>query len=51
MELRSADYVEGWLDDPEAFKAGMAAIHGGAASLINAVEPVLSTFDTLPFAA
>ena len=52
MELRSVDYVAGWLDDPDAFKAGMAAIHHGASSLISAVEPALLVADTeLPLAA
>jgi antirestriction protein ArdC len=38
LALRSAEYVAGWLDDPDAFRAGMAAIHHGAASLIDALE-------------
>ena len=38
LSLRSVDYVAGWLDDPEAFRVGMAAIHDGAASLIDAIE-------------
>lgn len=31
LSLRSAAYVAGWLDDPDAVKTGMAAIHDGAA--------------------
>jgi hypothetical protein len=30
--------VAAWLDDPEAFRVGMAAIHDGAASFIDAIE-------------
>jgi hypothetical protein len=51
IELCSVDYVAGWLDDPDAFKAAMAAIHAGAASLIAAIEPTLYDFDRLPLAA
>jgi hypothetical protein len=36
-EIRSVEYVAGWLDDPAAIRVGMAAIHDGAASLINAI--------------
>ena len=37
-EIRSVEYVAGWLDDPEAFRTGMAAIRDSAASLIDAIE-------------
>lgn len=50
MTLRSAQYVASWLDDPEAFRVGMAAIHSGATSLIDAVDAAL-TADALPNAA
>lgn len=39
LSLRSADYVAHWLDDPAAFRAGMAIIHDAAASLIDAITP------------
>jgi hypothetical protein len=42
LSLRSVDYVAGWLDDPEAFRIGMAAIHDGAASLIDEIEAAIS---------
>src|SRR5215213_3333927 len=42
LSLRSVDYVAGWLDDPEAFHLGMAAIHDGAASLIDATEAAMT---------
>ena len=46
MSLRSADYVAGWGHpqghDPEAFRVGMAAIHDGAASLIDAIEAAMT---------
>jgi antirestriction protein ArdC len=42
LSLRSVDYVAGWLDDSEAFRLGMAAIHDGAASLIDAIEEPVS---------
>ena len=42
LSLRSVDYVAGWLDDPDGFKAGMAAIHDGAASLIDSIEALLA---------
>jgi hypothetical protein len=41
LSLRSAAYVACWLDDPDGFKAGMAAIHDGAASPIDAIEALL----------
>jgi hypothetical protein len=42
LSLRSVDYVADWLDDPEAFRVGMAAIHDGAASLIDAIEAAMT---------
>lgn len=39
MELRSVDYVAAGLADSEAFRAGMAAIHFGAASFLSVIEP------------
>ena len=39
------------MDDPEAFKFGMAAIHGGAASLIDANEAALEDAGELELAA
>jgi antirestriction protein ArdC len=51
LELRSAHYVATWLDDPEAFRSGMAAIHDGAAALIDVIESALADADTLPLAA
>ena len=42
LTLRSVDYVAGWLDDPAAFRIGMAAIHDGAASLIDALEAAMT---------
>jgi hypothetical protein len=37
LDRRSTHYVATWLEDPGAFKFGMAAIHDGAASLIDAL--------------
>jgi antirestriction protein ArdC len=51
LELRSAHYVATWLDDPEAFRVGMAAIHDGAAALIDIIESALSDTDALQLAA
>jgi antirestriction protein ArdC len=51
LELRSAHYVATWLDDAETFRAGMAAIHAAAASLIDALEAELTAPDVLPLAA
>jgi antirestriction protein ArdC len=51
MSLRSVDYVAGWLDDPEAFRVGMAAIHDGAASLIDAIEAAMIGAGEFEFAA
>jgi hypothetical protein len=46
LSLRSGDYVAGWGHpqghDPEAFRVGMAAIHDGAASLIDAIESAMT---------
>jgi antirestriction protein ArdC len=42
LALRSTTYVASWLDDPAAFRAGMAAIHDGAAALIDAVDATLA---------
>ena len=41
LSLRSFDDVAGWLDDPAAFRVGMATIHDGAASLIDAIEAAM----------
>jgi hypothetical protein len=49
--LRSVDYVAGWLDDPDDFKAGMGAIHDGAASLIDAIDGKRATIDVNTIAA
>ena len=51
LSLRSVDYVAGWLDDPEAFRVGMAAIHDGAASLIDAIEAAMTDGHKFEFAA
>jgi antirestriction protein ArdC len=51
LSLRSVDYVAGWLDDSDGFKTGMAAIHDGAASLIDAIEALLTDVDEVDFAA
>jgi hypothetical protein len=51
LSLRSVDYVAGWLDDPEAFRVGIAAIHEGAASLIDAIEAAMTGAGEIPFAA
>jgi hypothetical protein len=55
MSLRSVDYVAGWGHpqghDPEAFRVGMAAIHDGAAALINAIEAAMIGPDELELAA
>jgi hypothetical protein len=45
LSLRSVDYVAGWLEGPDDFKAGMAAIHDGAASLIEAIALELADPD------
>ena len=55
LSLRSVDYVAGWGHpqghDPEAFRLGMAAIHDGAASLIDAFEALLLDADEIKLAA
>jgi hypothetical protein len=51
LSLRSVDYVAGWLDDPEAFRVGIAAIHEGAASLIDAIEAAMTGAGEIPLAA
>lgn len=51
LSLRSVDYVAGWLDDPEAFRVGMAAIHDGAAALIDAIEAAMTDGDEVQLAA
>jgi hypothetical protein len=45
-EIRSVEYVAGWLDDPEAFRVGMAAIRASASSLIDAIELAAAMTDT-----
>src|SRR3954447_13884913 len=55
LSLRSVDYVAGWGHpqghDPEAFLVGMAAIHDGAASLIDAIEAAMTGAGELELAA
>jgi hypothetical protein len=51
LSLRSVGYVAGWLDDPDGFKTGMAAIHDGAASSIDAIEALLPDADEFDLAA
>ena len=51
LSLRSVDYVAGWLDDPEAFRISVAAIHEGAASLIDAIEAAMTGAGEIPLAA
>ena len=55
MTLRSVDDGAGWGHpqdhDPEAFRVGMAAIHDGAASLIDANEALLLHADEINLAA
>ena len=51
MTLRCGDYIAGWLDDSEAFRVGMAAIHDGASSLIDAIETPMTGPDELVLAA
>jgi hypothetical protein len=51
LSLRSVDYVAGWLDDPEAFRVGLTAIHDGAASLIDAIESAMTGADEFEVAA
>jgi hypothetical protein len=51
LSLHSVDYVAGWLDDPEAFRVGMAAIDDGAAALIDAIEGAMPGADEVDLAA
>ncbi|MCC6792740.1 MAG: hypothetical protein IT336_13695, partial [Thermomicrobiales bacterium] len=51
LALRSTTYVASWLDDPESFRVGMAAIHDGAAALIDAIEEALTLETALDLAA
>jgi len=55
LSLRSVDYVAGWGHpqghDPDAFRLGMAAIHDGAASLIDAIEVAMTEASELELAA
>ena len=55
LSLRSVDGVAGWGHpqghDPEAFRVGMAAIHDGAASLIDAIEAAMTDAGELELAA
>jgi hypothetical protein len=51
VTLRSGDDVAGWLDDPEAFYVGMAAIHDSAASLIDAIEAAMTDASEVELAA
>jgi hypothetical protein len=50
-QCRTFDNFAGWLDDPEAFRAGMAAIHSGAASLIDAIEVAMVDAEEVRLAA
>jgi hypothetical protein len=53
--LRSVDDVAGWWHpqghDPAPFRVGMAAIHDGAASLIDAIEAAMTDAGALQLAA
>jgi hypothetical protein len=55
LSLRSVDYVAGWGHpqghDPEAFRVGMAAIHDGAASLIDAIDAAMTDASEFELAA
>jgi hypothetical protein len=55
LSLRSVDDVVSWGHpqghDPEAFRVGMAAIHDGAASLIDAIEAAITDAGKLEPAA
>lgn len=51
LSLRSAGYVAGWLDGLDGFKTGVAAIHDGAASLIDAIEAAMLDTDAPALAA
>ena len=50
-EIRSVEYVAGWLDDQEAFRTDMAAIHDGAASQIDAIESAMTDAREVQLAA
>jgi hypothetical protein len=49
--LRSAHSVGDRLDESEGFKFGIAAIHAGADTLIDAIEAALADVDKLAPAA
>jgi hypothetical protein len=55
FEVGSVDYVAGWGHpqghDPDSFRVGMAAIHDGAASLIDAIEAAMTDAGKLELAA
>jgi hypothetical protein len=51
LSMRFTDCVTHWIDDPVAFRAGMAVFHDAAASLINAVALVLAVITPLDLAA
>jgi hypothetical protein len=55
LSLRSVDNIAGWGHpqghDPEAFRVGMAAIHDGAAALIDAIEAAMTDTAELELAA
>jgi hypothetical protein len=55
LSLRSVDYVAGWGHpqghDPEAFRLGPAAIHDGAASLIDAIDAAMADAGEIELAA
>ena len=55
LSLRSVDYVPNWGHpqghDLEAFSVGMAAIHDGAASLIDAIEAAMTEAGEVDLAA
>ena len=55
LSLRSVDDIAGWGHpqghDPEAFRVSMAAIHDGAAPLIDAIEMQMTKAGELKFAA
>jgi hypothetical protein len=55
LSLRSVDDVAGWGHPrghaPEAFRLGMAAIHDGAASLIDAIDAAMIDAGELELAA
>jgi hypothetical protein len=51
LALRSTTYVASRLNDPEAFRTGMAAIHDAATALIDAIEEALALGTALDLAA